>query len=228
MQTELIAPAERAGLLRRLVAGELPDARGRFGPFGGRYAPETLIPALERLEAGLRRYLRDPEYPGRAGPGAARVGGPPDRAQPRAHAQPPLGCQRLSQARGPGPHGRPQDQQRARPGAAGEAPRREARHRGDRRRPARRGHGRRLRAGRHPLHRLHGRRGRAAPGAERGAHGAARRRGGAGEERRPDAARGHRRGLPRLGLRSGRQLLPAGLRRRARTPIRCWCASCSP
>ena len=62
MQTELIAPAERAGLLKRLVAGELPDARGRFGPFGGRYAPETLIPALERLEAGLRRYLRDPEY----------------------------------------------------------------------------------------------------------------------------------------------------------------------
>ncbi len=62
MQTELIAPAERAGLLKRLVAGELPDARGRFGPFGGRYAPETLIPALERLEEGLRRYLRDPDF----------------------------------------------------------------------------------------------------------------------------------------------------------------------
>jgi tryptophan synthase beta chain len=44
------------------VAGELPDARGRFGPFGGRYAPETLIPALERLEAGMRRFLRDPDF----------------------------------------------------------------------------------------------------------------------------------------------------------------------
>jgi tryptophan synthase beta chain len=62
MQTELIAPADRAGLLKRLVAGELPDARGRFGPFGGRYAPETLIPALERLEAGMRRFLRDPDF----------------------------------------------------------------------------------------------------------------------------------------------------------------------
>lgn len=23
----------------------LPDSRGRFGPYGGRYVPETLIPA---------------------------------------------------------------------------------------------------------------------------------------------------------------------------------------
>jgi len=59
MQTEIIPPVERAALLKRLVAGELPDARGRFGPFGGRYAPETLIPALERLEAGMRRFLPD-------------------------------------------------------------------------------------------------------------------------------------------------------------------------
>ena len=28
-----LTPAERAELLRRLVAGELPDSRGRFGPF---------------------------------------------------------------------------------------------------------------------------------------------------------------------------------------------------
>jgi len=62
MQVENIAPDERAALLKRLVAGELPDARGRFGPFGGRYAPETLIPALERLEAGMRRFLKDPEF----------------------------------------------------------------------------------------------------------------------------------------------------------------------
>ena len=27
----------------------LPDDKGRFGPFGGRYVPETLIPALEEL-----------------------------------------------------------------------------------------------------------------------------------------------------------------------------------
>lgn len=57
-----LTPTERAELLRRLVAGELPDSRGRFGPFGGRYAPETLITALERLTDGVQRYLRDPAF----------------------------------------------------------------------------------------------------------------------------------------------------------------------
>jgi len=28
----------------------LPDARGRFGEFGGRYVPEILIPALDELD----------------------------------------------------------------------------------------------------------------------------------------------------------------------------------
>jgi tryptophan synthase beta chain len=62
MQARELAPAERADLLRRLIAGELPDARGRFGPFGGRYAPETLVPALQRLEEGLQRFLRDADF----------------------------------------------------------------------------------------------------------------------------------------------------------------------
>jgi tryptophan synthase beta chain len=51
-----------ADALADLVAGRLPDARGRFGPFGGRYVPETLIPALERLEDGVRRHLRSPSF----------------------------------------------------------------------------------------------------------------------------------------------------------------------
>jgi tryptophan synthase beta chain len=45
-----------------LAAGELPDARGRFGVFGGRYVPETLMGALDRLEAGARSALADPEW----------------------------------------------------------------------------------------------------------------------------------------------------------------------
>jgi tryptophan synthase beta chain len=57
-----LTSAEAAELLRRLVAGELPDSRGRFGPFGGRYAPETLIPALERLTKGVQRSLHDPDF----------------------------------------------------------------------------------------------------------------------------------------------------------------------
>jgi tryptophan synthase beta chain len=40
-----------------MSAPAFPDERGRFGPYGGRYVPETLIPALERLEAGMREHL---------------------------------------------------------------------------------------------------------------------------------------------------------------------------
>jgi tryptophan synthase beta subunit len=40
----------------------LPDARGRFGDFGGRYVPEVLIPALEELEAAWRSMRSDSEF----------------------------------------------------------------------------------------------------------------------------------------------------------------------
>jgi tryptophan synthase beta chain len=53
---------EKERLLSELIAGRLPDERGRFGAFGGRYVPETLIPAHERLEQGVRRWLRDPDF----------------------------------------------------------------------------------------------------------------------------------------------------------------------
>src|SRR5438105_15198590 len=42
--------------------GDLPDERGRFGEFGGRFVPETLIPALEELEAAWRRARNDESY----------------------------------------------------------------------------------------------------------------------------------------------------------------------
>ncbi|HUO18436.1 MAG TPA: tryptophan synthase subunit beta [Steroidobacteraceae bacterium] len=53
---------DTAGLRAALLAGKFPDARGRFGPFGGRYVPETLIPALERLERGVREHLNAREF----------------------------------------------------------------------------------------------------------------------------------------------------------------------
>ena len=49
-------------LLARELAGEFPDPRGRYGPYGGRFVPETLVPALDRLEAGVRRWLKDPTF----------------------------------------------------------------------------------------------------------------------------------------------------------------------
>ena len=60
--TGTLEPDEAAQLLDASIKGELPDARGRFGPFGGRYIPETLVPAFERLEAGVKKYLPDPEF----------------------------------------------------------------------------------------------------------------------------------------------------------------------
>ncbi len=39
-----------------------PDARGRFGLFGGRYVPETLIPALDALTEEYSRARSDPAF----------------------------------------------------------------------------------------------------------------------------------------------------------------------
>ena len=41
---------------------KLPDELGRFGPFGGRYVPETLISALEALEQCYREAQQDAEF----------------------------------------------------------------------------------------------------------------------------------------------------------------------
>jgi tryptophan synthase beta chain len=38
------------------------ERKGRFGPFGGRFVPETLIHALEELEEAYERYRHDPEF----------------------------------------------------------------------------------------------------------------------------------------------------------------------
>jgi tryptophan synthase beta chain len=43
-------------------AGAAAAATDRFGPFGGRYVPETLIPALDALEAEFGTALRDPAF----------------------------------------------------------------------------------------------------------------------------------------------------------------------
>jgi tryptophan synthase beta chain len=51
-----------AALLEAIRAGRFPDARGRYGPYGGRYVPETLVAPLERLQAAAFRYLHDPGF----------------------------------------------------------------------------------------------------------------------------------------------------------------------
>jgi tryptophan synthase beta chain len=39
-----------------------PDERGRFGPYGGRFVPETLMPALEELESAYLLARNDPTF----------------------------------------------------------------------------------------------------------------------------------------------------------------------
>jgi tryptophan synthase beta chain len=60
--TSEFSAAEKAQLLQAAIAGRFPDERGRFGPFGGRYVPETLIPAMDRLEQGMREHLHSPQF----------------------------------------------------------------------------------------------------------------------------------------------------------------------
>jgi tryptophan synthase beta chain len=44
------------------AAPERPNARGRFGAYGGRYAPEILIPALDELAAAWQTLRDDPAF----------------------------------------------------------------------------------------------------------------------------------------------------------------------
>jgi tryptophan synthase beta chain len=44
------------------VAQLVPDSRGRFGPYGGRYVPETLMAPLEELEQAYVTAQADPKF----------------------------------------------------------------------------------------------------------------------------------------------------------------------
>jgi tryptophan synthase beta chain len=54
--------ADPALELRKLLDGAYPDAHGRFGPFGGRFVPETLWGAVTRLERVAKEALADPAF----------------------------------------------------------------------------------------------------------------------------------------------------------------------
>jgi tryptophan synthase beta chain len=41
---------------------QYPDSQGRFGRFGGKYVPETLMPALAELETAYQQYRQDPQF----------------------------------------------------------------------------------------------------------------------------------------------------------------------
>src|ERR1051325_8782689 len=43
---------------------QMPDARGHFGPYGGRFVPETLMHPIDELIAAYDESKRDPEFQG--------------------------------------------------------------------------------------------------------------------------------------------------------------------
>jgi len=45
-----------------ILSDSVPDAQGHFGPYGGRYVPETLMHPLQELEAEYFRAQQDPEF----------------------------------------------------------------------------------------------------------------------------------------------------------------------
>ncbi|MDH3900090.1 MAG: tryptophan synthase subunit beta, partial [Gammaproteobacteria bacterium] len=45
-----------------LAAESLPDERGHFGHYGGRFVAETLMLPLEELTEAYNRYIKDPEF----------------------------------------------------------------------------------------------------------------------------------------------------------------------
>jgi len=45
-----------------IASVDLPDAKGRFGPYGGRFVPETLMHPLQQLEEEYFRAQKDPEF----------------------------------------------------------------------------------------------------------------------------------------------------------------------
>ena len=45
-----------------IAVQSVPDARGRFGPYGGRYVPETLVAPLEELESAYAEARADKDF----------------------------------------------------------------------------------------------------------------------------------------------------------------------
>ncbi len=51
-----------SSLTQTSATSQRPDALGRFGQFGGKYVPETLMPALAELETAFHQYRNDPAF----------------------------------------------------------------------------------------------------------------------------------------------------------------------
>jgi len=74
------------------MSTQLPDERGYFGRFGGRYVPETLMPALEQLEAAYEEARRDEAFQREFEYYLREYVGRPNPLYPAARFSEALGC----------------------------------------------------------------------------------------------------------------------------------------
>ena len=110
-----------------------PPLERRFGPYGGPLRARDADPGARRARARVARRARRPRVHGRARRCCcATTSGARRRCTGRARLSEVAGLGGVAQARGHPPHGRAQDQQRDRPGAARQADGQAARDRGDR------------------------------------------------------------------------------------------------
>jgi tryptophan synthase beta chain len=56
------APLRKNETMSAVANLNLPDAQGHFGPYGGRYVPETLMHPLQEMEAEYFRAQHDPDF----------------------------------------------------------------------------------------------------------------------------------------------------------------------
>jgi tryptophan synthase beta chain len=56
------SPADSSATPKQPASKQVPDAAGRFGPFGGRYVPETLTRALVQLTAEYEKAKADASF----------------------------------------------------------------------------------------------------------------------------------------------------------------------
>src|SRR5580765_7679336 len=58
----LSAPIPFRPRTEHFVMTSLPDARGHFGRYGGRFVPEALVAAIDDLTAAFHETQADPEF----------------------------------------------------------------------------------------------------------------------------------------------------------------------
>ena len=62
LATPHLSPAQVLAAMIPTASKAVPDAQGRYGPYGGSYVPETLMVAVNQLADEYERARKDPEF----------------------------------------------------------------------------------------------------------------------------------------------------------------------